>query len=145
MRITILILILTGAGCVSVQSSQEATAGQTVIAYAQDGTSFIAPARLRVNVCTMGTQFPKILIGLENNSKGYVTIRLKDSQGKNIHRPIFEYRKSRVVKFDMSHVENGLYIVEVANKHEHYRYQLEISSMFLRSIEVKPNVLAKLK
>jgi hypothetical protein len=137
---------VVGVGCASAQSATDNTVSdQTVIALSQDGTQVKAPSHLQVAVHPFQAAVPKLLIGLKNEAGGYVTIKLKDSLGKNIHRPIFCYRKALVVTFDMGQEEAGSYIVEVANKSERYRYHIQVGSKVVPSVEVKPTVLAKVK
>ena len=143
---TLATMLLVGIGSISAQSTTDnLVTNQTVAVPSQDGTILKTPASLRVNVQPLNAAFPKFLLGLQNESKGYVTIRIKNARGRNIHRPIFCLGKSLVATFNMSGVEEGMYIVEVANKHEHYSHQIEIVSKVVRSVEVKPHVLARLK
>lgn len=117
----------------------------TVLAIAQDGTQLKAPALLQVGVHALEADTPKFLIGLKNQDGDWVTIRLKDRQGRNIHHPIFCYRKSLVATFDMSHVAEGTYLMEVASKRETYRYRIQVASKVVRSLDIKPTMLAKMK
>jgi hypothetical protein len=138
---TIAIMVLVSLNSASAQSAED----QTVIAFSRDGTAFKAPARLRVTVHALTNSYLKFQVCLENNGGGYVTIRLKDGNGKNVHRPIFLYRKTLVANFDMRRAKEGTYIVEVATRSERYQYPVQISSKVVRSVEIKQNTLAKLK
>ncbi len=138
---TIFIMVLTGIGSARAQSSTESN----VIAISHDGTKMKGNSLLQVGVHPLESEAPKFLVGLENEAGGYVTIRIKDSSGKNVHRPIFFYRKSLVATFDMSQAEEGTYLVEVANKDDVRKYYIQLQSKVVRTVDIKPGVLANLK
>jgi hypothetical protein len=134
-------MVLAGIGTARAQGSNEST----VIAISKNGTPVEGNSLLQVGVHPLEADVPKFLVGLENETGTYVTIRIKDSKGKNIHRPIFFYRKSLVATFDMSGAEEGTYVVEISNKNDVRKYYIQLESKVVRTVGIKPGVLANLK
>lgn len=76
--LTTLTIVLAFTGLARAQSSSESN----VIAISQDGTKMKGNSLLQVGLHPLEAKAPKFLVGLENETGGYVNIRIKDSKGK---------------------------------------------------------------
>jgi hypothetical protein len=75
---------------------------------------------------------------MENSHPSYAEITLRDAKGHKLYsRRIYDAPKY-VSYFDMSRLEEGLYIVEVVNKVDKHRYEVEVGSKVLQTLAVKP-------
>jgi hypothetical protein len=117
---------------------------QSVMAVSQNGNS-VESSSLQIAIHALEAATPKFLIGLVNTGSEPVTIKLKDSEGKNIHKPIFFNSKSLAATFDMSHMQEGTYTIEVKSKSETYRYHIQLDNKVMRTVEINPTILAKVK
>ena len=118
---------------------------QSVRAVYQENNSVKTYPHLQIAVHTLEAATPKFLIGLVNKGEESITIRIKDSGGKTIHKPIFFNRKSLAATFDMANIQEGTYTIEVASKRETYSYQIQLENKVIRTVEINPTMVARVK
>ena len=118
---------------------------QSVRAVSQESNRVNASSSFQVAVHALEAANPKFLIGLVNNGAESITIRLKDSGGKPVHKPIFFNRKSLAATFDMANIQEGTYTIEVASKRETYSYQIQLENKVIRTVEINPTMVARVK
>jgi c-di-GMP-binding flagellar brake protein YcgR len=114
-----------------------------VIAISKDGISHRAPTSLKVAVipCTDPLKFK---VSLENLSDGYVKVMMRDNVGNVILKRFKFEEKKAVMNLDMSKLEEGTYTVEVANESEQHSYKIVLGKKEVRTLEIKPGILATL-
>jgi hypothetical protein len=117
----------------------------SVMAISQNDNTVKSSSFLQIAVHALEAASPKFLIGLVNTGSEPVTIRLKDSEGQTIYKPIFFHHKSLVATFDMANMQDGTYTIEVRSKSETYRYQVQLENKVMRTVEISPTIVAKVK
>jgi hypothetical protein len=114
-----------------------------VIAISKSGICHRAPTSLKVAVIPC-LDLLKFKVSLENLSDGYVKVIMKDYKGNVILKRFKFDEKKAVMNLDMSKLEEGTYTVEVANQSEQHSYKITLGKKEVRTLEIKPGILATL-
>ncbi len=115
----------------------------SVLAISKEGNSYKAPTSLRVAIVHSNDPLT-FKVCLENLSTSYAVMVLKDEKGNMLAREFIVDEKKAVTRFNMSKLTAGIYTIEVSNKAEKHSYQIALMNTVVRTVEIKPGILATL-
>ena len=138
-------IVLLWAGVLANEAVAQSSSAETIIAVTKSGAKLKAPATLEVSLFPLDIQPHKIKICLQNQAPGYVKIELLDWKGNRAHQPVFVFEREGIVKYDMSQMPAGDYIIRINNKKESQEFELNLSNWVTPVIEVKKGILANNK
>jgi hypothetical protein len=118
---------------------------ETVIAISKDGSQVKTTTSLQAAVISPDLYPSVIKVFVESQAEGYILVELLDKSGKRIHRPVFIYEKKGIIKYDLSNMSYGKYLVKIKNKHESQMFEVAFAQKISPVIEVKRSILAKIE
>ncbi|MDO1450017.1 hypothetical protein Q0590_27300 [Rhodocytophaga aerolata] len=136
-------IVAVGGILILIPNQATAQTEANVLAISKDGTSHKAPTSLRVAIVHSNDPLT-FKVCLENLSASYAMMVLKDEKGQMLVRKFVLNDKKAVTRFNMSKLTGGLYTIEVSNKTEKHSFQIKLLSTIVRSVEIKPGILATL-